>query len=54
MSRSEQRLAEDKMRAEIAKLHAETARIAGRRRFYLVAVVIGAVFVGMAIAKIFL
>lgn len=59
MTQAEQSLADDKMRAEIAnliaesaKLNAETAKIARERWFYPFTVMIGALIAGVAIAKV--
>ena len=54
MTSEEQTIADDKMRAEIAKLIAETAKINTENRWYLLIVGSGATLAIVAIAKLFL
>ena len=54
MTQQEQRLADDKVRAEIAKLVAETSKINTENRWYLMVVGSGATLAIVAIVKLFL
>ncbi|MCV6824181.1 MULTISPECIES: hypothetical protein [Halocynthiibacter] len=54
MTNAEQSLADDKMRAEIAKLVAETSKINGENRWYPFVVGSGVTLAMVAIAKLFL
>ena len=54
MTSEEQSLSDDKMRAEIAKLIAETAKINGENKFYPLVVGSGATLALIAIVKLFL
>ncbi|WP_162841471.1 hypothetical protein [Salaquimonas pukyongi] len=54
MTREEQRLADDKMRAEINKLMAETAKINSENKFCPLVVGSGATLAIVAIVKPFL
>ena len=54
MTEQEQRLADDKMRAAINKLMAETAKINSENKFYPLVVGSGATLAIVAIVKIFL
>ncbi len=54
MTQEEQSLADDKMRAEIAKLVAETAKINTENRWYLLVVGAAAMAVALTIAKLLL
>lgn len=54
MTNAEQSLADDKMRAEIAKLIAETAKINTENRWYLMVIGSGATLAIVAVAKLFL
>lgn len=53
MTHTEQSLADDKMRAEIAKLIAETGKISKERDWYVAIVVSAATLAIVAIAKLF-
>jgi len=54
MTQEEQRLADDKMRAEINKLIAETAKINSENKFYPLVIGSGATLAIVAIVKLFL
>ncbi|SEA58881.1 hypothetical protein [Rubrimonas cliftonensis] len=54
MTEREQALSDDKMRAEIAKLLAETSKINSENRWYPLVVGSGATLAIVAIAKVFL
>ncbi|MEM9098082.1 MAG: hypothetical protein AAGC79_06100 [Pseudomonadota bacterium] len=54
MSPEQQSLADDKMRAEIGKLMAETAKINTENRWYLMVVGSGVTLAIVAIVKLFL
>lgn len=54
MTTHEQKLVDDKMRAEIAKLIAETAKINNENRWYIAVVASGATLAITAIVKIFM
>lgn len=54
MTKEEQALADDKMRAEIAKLVAETSKINGENRWYPLIVGSTATLAIVAIVKLFL
>jgi hypothetical protein len=54
MTEREQALSDDKMRAEIAKLIAETAKLNSENRWYPLVVGSGATLAIVAIVKIFL
>ncbi len=54
MTHAEQALADDKVRAEIAKLIAETSKINSENRFYPFVVGSGVTLAAVAIAKLFL
>lgn len=54
MTQQEQALVDDKMRAEIAKLLAETSKINGENRWYPLVVGSGATLAIVAIVKLFL
>jgi len=54
MTEQEQNLADAKMRAEIAKLIAETSKINSENRYYLLVIGSGATLAIIAIAKLFL
>lgn len=54
MTHQEQSLADDKMRAEIAKLIAETGKISKERDWYVAIVAATATLAITAVAKLFL
>ena len=54
MTEQEQSLADDKMRAEIAKLIAETSKLNNENRWYPLVVGSGATLAIVAIVKLFL
>lgn len=54
MTVEEQKLADDKMRAEISKLIAETAKINNENKFYPLVFGSGATLVIIALVKLFL
>ena len=54
MTKQEQALADDKMRAEIAKLIAETSKLQTENRWYLLVVGSGATLAIVAIVKLFM
>ena len=54
MTKAEQTIADDKMRAEIAKLVAETSKINNENRWYLLIVGSTATLAIVAIVKLFL
>ena len=54
MTVEEQKLSDDKMRAEISKLMAETAKINSENRFYPLVVGSGATLAIIAVVKLFL
>ena len=54
MTRHEQALADDKMRAEIAKLIAETAKINTENQWYVAIVASTATLAVVALVKLFL
>ena len=54
MTEQEQRLSDDKMRAEIAKLIAETGKINKEKDWYVAIVVSTATLAIVAVVKIFL
>jgi hypothetical protein len=54
MTQQEQTISDDKVRAEIAKLVAETSKINGENRWYPAVVASGATLAIVAIAKLFL
>ena len=53
MTEAEVRLQDDKMRAEIGKLLAETAKLQKETRWYEALLLTGALATGAAIAKLF-
>ena len=54
MTSQDQVLTDDKMRAEIAKMMAETAKINSENRYYPVVITASATLAIVAIAKLFL
>ena len=54
MTKQEQSLADDKMRAEIAKLIVETGKLKKESDYYIAVVASGATLAIVAIVKIFL
>lgn len=54
MTEQEQRLADDKMRAEIAKLIAETTKLSTENKWYPAVVGAGLMAAAVALAKLFL
>lgn len=54
MTAEQQALSDDKMRAEIAKLMAETAKLNSENRFYPIVITSGATLAIVAIVKLFM